>query len=1007
MAARKRPILKKRTAQEQKEDLESLFVFGYQCKVFKDDEKADYIERGKHLIPWMGDNSLMIDRYDGRGYLHDLRPYDADLNCHKNTELTGEELAVEAACEEERYLELNTDYMERVLYEEEELKRLHEALGEDSYGAVGFSYDQGVGQQNDQENSDSEKDEEFIPPSDFHVPDGIKLPDTVKMNAIVVRTAKCISEHGTQMEIIIKTKQADNPQFHFLEYDSELYPYYRHLVQVIKSGRYNPSSMLKPRRSRQESVTEEDEHYLHPSLVKTSSSSNLSTQDILSIISHRLPVSQISDTPYARLVEKMKQSGCRSPLNTQPRICHLCWVRRSRPAPVADVMPALEPPPRPPFEVIADTEPPKNHGHLPPVPGVEPVILPPRSQPPPQTTHPPQEQDTEDDERPQIEPPPPDLQSIIDKMAMYVAKNGPEFEIVVKSKKDKRFDFLHSWHKHFPYYHHKKTLHLQELKGTGSSSSGDDDDSNSNDRGQLKSISFSIRNKETDSSVSLSGRAALLGYDSSSDDDSGEKDEDGDIDNASEGTVVIPENVTATKERTPPSTEEQEKRLVEQKLRDKLAAAARDKLAHAAKEKQLQAERKRKAAMFISMLKGGAAAAQPNTEVQPPGSTLPASASAPTMSFEGNSSSTRNDAPPTGTPPNYRRSPDLYSRFPRRSRSPINHHRSRHKRHWSPTKRRSRSPVKRARGKTPPSAYSVVRRSLSKSPRRRQKSRSRSPHRTRRPRPPSPSLDKLSLSACKSKSKGKKRSRSRSESKRRSRSKSKSISRRRSRSKSKGRSVSKAKEPSLSRASPSRMKSQKHRSRSRSQSKLKRTRKSPSRSKKHKSLVSRSPAKRRKSHSRSPSRHKLKKHSHSKSKKKSPKHKSKSRTKKSSSKSKRSSRSRSRSKKRSSSPVLSPKRAASKQPSRSRSHSVDDALDSKVESKRSPSVSKSPSVDKELRSKDTNQNVTKYVHCIYVTNTWRYRIKIGQMKVFLFKVCILFNQFENYLNLYFKMYVKH
>ena len=74
--------------------------------------------------------------------------------------------------------------------------------------------------------------------------------------------------------------------------------------------------------------------------------------------------------------------------------------------------------------------------------------------------------DTEDDSErpqiePQIEPPPPDLQSIIDKMAMYVAKNGPEFEIVVKSKKDKRFDFLHSWHKHFPYYHHKKTLHLQ------------------------------------------------------------------------------------------------------------------------------------------------------------------------------------------------------------------------------------------------------------------------------------------------------------------------------------------------------------------------------------------------------------------------------------------------------------------------------------------------------------------------------------------------------------------
>ena len=73
------------------------------------------------------------------------------------------------------------------------------------------------------------------------------------MNAIVMKTAKCISEHGMQMEIIIKTKQKDNPQFDFLECDSELYPYYRHLVQMIKSGRYKPSLILKPRRSRQES----------------------------------------------------------------------------------------------------------------------------------------------------------------------------------------------------------------------------------------------------------------------------------------------------------------------------------------------------------------------------------------------------------------------------------------------------------------------------------------------------------------------------------------------------------------------------------------------------------------------------------------------------------------------------------------------------------------------------------------------------------------------------------
>ena len=55
---------------------------------------------------------------------------------------------------------------------------------------------------------------------------------------------------------------------------------------------------------------------------------------------------------------------------------------------------------------------------------------------------------------------------------------------------------------------------------------------------------------------------------------------------------------------------------VEERLRDKLTSAARDKLAAAAKEKQLQAERKRKAAMFISMLKGTPASAQGTADSQ-------------------------------------------------------------------------------------------------------------------------------------------------------------------------------------------------------------------------------------------------------------------------------------------------------------------------------------------------------------------------------------------------------
>lgn len=39
-----------------------LLVFGYACKVFRDDPKALFHDDGKHLIPWMGDKNITIDR---------------------------------------------------------------------------------------------------------------------------------------------------------------------------------------------------------------------------------------------------------------------------------------------------------------------------------------------------------------------------------------------------------------------------------------------------------------------------------------------------------------------------------------------------------------------------------------------------------------------------------------------------------------------------------------------------------------------------------------------------------------------------------------------------------------------------------------------------------------------------------------------------------------------------------------------------------------------------------
>ena len=57
--------------------------------------------------------------------------------------------------------------------------------------------------------------------------------------------------------------------------------------------------------------------------------------------------------------------------------------------------------------------------------------------------------------------PSPDVMLIIDKMADYVARNGPEFEIVVRRRNDERFRFVNDDHPHHTYYLHKKDAFLR------------------------------------------------------------------------------------------------------------------------------------------------------------------------------------------------------------------------------------------------------------------------------------------------------------------------------------------------------------------------------------------------------------------------------------------------------------------------------------------------------------------------------------------------------------------
>ncbi|KAE8743534.1 hypothetical protein FOCC_FOCC010859 [Frankliniella occidentalis] len=428
------------SALKRKEETEELLVFGYSCKLFRDDEKALFIDQGKHLIPWMGDDTLKIDRYDVRGTVYDLRPLEplgGGASDALWSTLSDAERKVEQLCDEERYRALYHNEAEEALYQEEELKRLHKALDpQNSYGQVAYSYDEET-EQNVSTDADSkdpceatdEEDEPFIPPPELDVPVGMVLPERTKLNAIIEKTAAFINTQGPQMEIILKMKQANNPQFSFLSFDCPLHAYYRHVLMAIKTGRY----LTRQQRQQQEqNDTENSEDYLHPSLsiaakpvelvvFCTGDWASLKSKligdmlDLIELVDKCLGAPSIpsisykpsADCAYSMLVNKIKdRQGKLTDDNSGPGS---------------------------PGESAGYYEMESNNNT---------VMIFFRKDNSSQVNH-------------SILAPPPDIQVIIDKMASYVIKNGRDFESVVRSKGDERFAFLDVGHKFHPYYDHK------------------------------------------------------------------------------------------------------------------------------------------------------------------------------------------------------------------------------------------------------------------------------------------------------------------------------------------------------------------------------------------------------------------------------------------------------------------------------------------------------------------------------------------------------------------------
>ncbi|XP_068418653.1 splicing factor, suppressor of white-apricot homolog isoform X3 [Eschrichtius robustus] len=414
-----------------------------------------------------------------------------------------------------------------------------------------------------------------------------------------------------------------------------------------------------------------------------------------------------------------------------------------------------------------------------------------------------------------IIPPPPDIQPVIDKLAEYVARNGLKFETSVRAKNDQRFEFLQPWHQYNAYYEFKKQFFLQKEGGESAqavsapeeapaesapekpSDAGEDsvseDVADAGGRGgssgkkeaacskavpdgklvkaSFAPISFAIKAKENDLLPLEKNRVKL--DDDSDDDEESKEGQECSSSATNTNPAVAPPCVVVEEKRPQLTQEELEAKQAKQKLEDRLAAAAREKLAQASKEskeKQLQAERKRKAALFLQTLKNPLPEAEVGKVEENPFNVEEASTVSCPLLAGGRPLPTLDIKPPEGRssknkdPPREEERERKKKKHKKRSRT-----RSRSPKYHSSSKSRSRSHSKAKH--CLPSAYRTARRSRSRSrsPRR----RAHSPERRREDRSV-PTAYRMSNSPGVSRKRTRSRSPHEKKKKRRSRSRTKS-----------------------------------------------------------------------------------------------------------------------------------------------------------------------------------------------------------------------------------------
>ncbi|BFG00298.1 protein suppressor of white apricot [Drosophila madeirensis] len=652
-----------------------LLVFGYACKIFRDDEKARELDHGKQLIPWMGDVNLKIDRYDVRGALCDLAPYEAPPGGYGNRleYLSTEEQRAEQLCEEERYLFLYNNEEELRLQQEEDLKRLQQETSGGNYSQVGFQYDgQGMAYAAAGTASTTtgplslspgtaEENEPFVLPRTLllPLPPGMQVPETMKQHAIIEKTARFIATQGTQMEILIKAKQANNSQFDFLTQGGHLQPYYRHVLAAIKQAKYaptpespsnaeaEPGSGSGPESHGQRTGTgTSGQVVIMVPTIKYKPSANCAYTQLISKIKG-VPLQTVLDDELS--TTNSQHSGgtasptpsCKSEGHSQQGEFTPVLIRYNGSTFTHETEEADSPVPEeenandatPQVELL------KNTSALALAQNYSSESEDEAGEEAHTST---QASEKEKEKKAEKAPPAPEpvltfpvpeesLRTIIDKTATYVIKNGRQFEETLRTKSVERFGFLLPQNEFYPYYLYKVTndvdaaskeektrkaaavaAALMSKKGLSFGGAATAAAATSVNAADKAPVCFSIRGRDEHGPLpaALTQEASDEEETKSNAATSTAEQVRGMPDSVQRAIKQVETQLLARSQKAAPISPQKDLRHAEERVKDKLALIARDKLnGMVSKEKQLQLERKRKAMAFLNQIKGVSAGA--------------------------------------------------------------------------------------------------------------------------------------------------------------------------------------------------------------------------------------------------------------------------------------------------------------------------------------------------------------------------------------------------------------